>query len=78
MEELRRGNLDTRVEIRSGDEMEYLGESFNQMAKDLGLKSKDLTDLLANKGLGDVKSQKTLSEQEFNDFKSKYLDKRSG
>ncbi len=35
MEELRRGKLDTRVEIRSGDEMEYLGESFNQMAKDL-------------------------------------------
>ena len=38
----------------------------NQMAKDLGLKSKDLTDLLANKGIGDVKSQKTLNEQEFN------------
>ena len=38
----------------------------NQMAKDMGLKSKELTDLLANKGIGDVKSQKTLSEQEFN------------
>ena len=36
------------------------------MAKDMGLKSKELTDLLANKGIGDVKSQKTLSEQEFN------------
>ena len=38
----------------------------NQMAKDLGLKSKDLTDLLAEKGIADVKSQKTLTEQEFN------------
>ena len=38
----------------------------NQMAKDMGLKSKELTDLLADKGMGDVKSQKTLSEQEFN------------
>ena len=38
----------------------------NQMAKDMGLKSKELTDLLADKGIGDVRSQKTLSEQEFN------------
>ena len=38
----------------------------NQMAKDMGLKSKELTDLLANKGIGDVKSQKSLTEQEFN------------
>ena len=38
----------------------------NQMAKDMGLKSKTLTDLLADKGMGDVKSQKTLTEQEFN------------
>ena len=38
----------------------------NQMAKDMGLKSKELTDLLAGKGIGDVKSQKTLTEQEFN------------
>jgi len=38
----------------------------NQMAKEMGLKSKTLTDLLADKGMGDVKSQKTLTEQEFN------------
>ena len=38
----------------------------NQMAKDMGLKSKELTDLLADKGVGEVKSQKTLTEQEFN------------
>ncbi|MBR6781657.1 MAG: translation initiation factor IF-2 [Clostridia bacterium] len=38
----------------------------NQIAKDMGLKSKELTDLLADKGIGDVKSQKTLTEQEFN------------
>ena len=38
----------------------------NQMAKDMGLKSKELTDLLAEKGVGEVKSQKTLTEQEFN------------
>ena len=38
----------------------------NQMAKDMGLKSKELTDLLSDKGIGDVKSQKTLTEQEFN------------
>ncbi len=38
----------------------------NQMAKDMGLKSKDMIDLLANRGMTDVKSQKTLSEQEFN------------
>ena len=35
----------------------------NQMAKDMGLKSKELTDLLADKGVADVKSQKTLTEQ---------------
>ena len=38
----------------------------NQMAKDMGLKSKEMTDLLAAKGMTDVKSQKALSEQEFN------------
>ncbi len=38
----------------------------NQMAKDMGLKSKDLTELLAEKGAADVKSQKALSEHEFN------------
>ena len=38
----------------------------NQMAKDMGLKSKELIDLLASKGIGDVKSQKALTEQEFN------------
>ena len=38
----------------------------NQMAKDMGLKSKELTDLLTDKGMGEVKSQKSLSEQEFN------------
>ncbi len=38
----------------------------NQMAKDMGLKSKDMIDLLAEQGMADVKSQKTLSEQEFN------------
>lgn len=36
MEEVRRGNLNTRVDIRSGDEMEYLGEGFNQMVENLG------------------------------------------
>ncbi len=37
----------------------------NQMAKDMGLKSKELTDLLTAKGVSDVKIQKTLSEHEF-------------
>lgn len=36
MEEVRGGDLSTRVEIRSGDEMEYLGEGFNQMVETLG------------------------------------------
>ena len=36
MEEVRRGNLSTRVDIRSGDEMEYLGEGFNRMTEHLG------------------------------------------
>ena len=36
MEEVRSGNLSARVEIRSGDEMEYLGEGFNQMVETLG------------------------------------------
>lgn len=36
MEEVRGGNLDTRVEIRSGDEMEYLGDSFNEMVETFG------------------------------------------
>ena len=35
MEEVRRGNLNTRVDIQSGDEMEYLGEGFNQMVENL-------------------------------------------
>ena len=35
MEEVRSGDLNTRVDIRSGDEMEYLGESFNQMVETL-------------------------------------------
>ena len=35
MEEVRRGDLNTRVEIRSGDEMEYLGNGFNQMVETL-------------------------------------------
>ena len=38
----------------------------NQMAKDMGLKSKDMTELLAAKGMPNVKSEKTLTEQEFN------------
>lgn len=36
MEEVRGGNLNTRVDIRSGDEMEYLGTGFNQMVETLG------------------------------------------
>ena len=35
MEEVRSGDLNTRVDIRSGDEMEYLGEGFNQMVETL-------------------------------------------
>lgn len=34
--EVAKGNFDARVEIHSRDEFEYLGESFNQMAADLG------------------------------------------
>ena len=37
----------------------------NQMAKDMGLKSKELTDLLTAKGVSDVKNQKSLTEHEF-------------
>ena len=37
----------------------------NQMAKDMGLKSKDLTDLLTAEGVADVKSQKALTDKEF-------------
>ena len=37
----------------------------NQMAKDMGLKSKELTDLLTAKGISDVKNQKSLTEHEF-------------
>ena len=35
MEEVRSGDLNTRVDIHSGDEMEYLGEGFNQMVEKL-------------------------------------------
>ena len=35
MEEVRGGDLHTRVDIRSADEMEYLGEGFNQMVEKL-------------------------------------------
>ncbi len=38
----------------------------NQIAKDMGLKSRELTDLLVAKGITDVKTQRTLSEREFN------------
>ncbi len=38
----------------------------NQMAKDMGLKGKDMVDLLTERGVADVKSQKALTEQEFN------------
>ena len=38
----------------------------NQIAKDMGLKSRDLTDLLTAKGVTDVKTQRALSEREFN------------
>ena len=37
----------------------------NQMAKDMGMKSKDLTDLLAAKGVEDVKAQRALTDREF-------------
>ena len=37
----------------------------NQMAKDMGLKSKELTDVLSAKGVADVKTQKALTEREF-------------
>ena len=33
--EVQAGNLNTRVDIHSGDEMEYLGEGFNQMVEHL-------------------------------------------
>lgn len=35
MEQVQGGDLTTRVDIRSGDEMEYLGEGFNRMVEDL-------------------------------------------
>lgn len=35
MEEVRCGNLNARVNIQSGDEMEYLGDGFNQMVENL-------------------------------------------
>ena len=35
MEQVQGGDLTTQVDIRSGDEMEYLGEGFNRMVKDL-------------------------------------------
>ncbi len=37
----------------------------NQMAKDMGLKSKELTDLLTAKGVEDVKAQRALTDYEF-------------
>ena len=38
----------------------------NQMAKDMGLKSKEMTDILTEKGQENVRSQRALTEQEFN------------
>lgn len=35
MEQVQGGDLTTQVDIRSGDEMEYLGEGFNRMVEDL-------------------------------------------
>ncbi len=36
MGEVQKGDLDVRVDIRSGDELEYLGDGFNRMAEQLG------------------------------------------
>ena len=38
----------------------------NQMAKDMGLKSKEMTDILTDKGQDNVRTQRALTEQEFN------------
>lgn len=35
MEEIRQGNLDARVDIRTSDEMEYIADGFNRMVEDL-------------------------------------------
>ena len=37
----------------------------NQLAKDMELKTKDLSELLASKGVEDVKPQKSLTDKEF-------------
>ena len=36
MQQVQTGDLNVRVDIHTGDEMEYLGEGFNRMAGDLG------------------------------------------
>lgn len=36
MQQVQTGNLNVRVDVRTGDEMEYLGEGFNRMVSDLG------------------------------------------
>ena len=36
MQQVQTGNLNVRVDIRTGDDMEYLGEGFNRMVSDLG------------------------------------------
>lgn len=36
MGEVQKGDLNVRVDIRSGDELEYLGDGFNRMAEQLG------------------------------------------
>lgn len=48
-EELAEGNLDARVEIKTNDELQYLAESFNTMAKALKRRDEELKEFATEK-----------------------------
>lgn len=54
--EISKGNLDARVNIKSGDELELLGNSFNSMAEELNMKIMAIDNL--NKNLAEANQTK--------------------
>ncbi|SRR6056297_243761 len=65
-EELKQGNLNTRINIESDDEFAELAESFNKMASQLDEKIRQLQDSKQSikKAYSDLKNQREKSERE--------------
>ncbi len=66
IKEIKKGNLDTKIKIRSGDEFEELASSFNEMSSQLNEKMKQLEKSKESikKAYTDLKEQREKSERE--------------